>query len=143
MDALLFKLGLPDGERSELVSLFSSKELGTGDVLFEYDDIAEALFFLQKGNLAVHKYTGFLEKMQVIALLDPGTVIGEGALLKGHIRKTRVTAIKDSMLVCLHKKDFENFSKKFPRSGSVFLEYLLSTITLRLERTSDRLARIL
>jgi CRP-like cAMP-binding protein len=143
VDVILSKLGVPDTDGRELVSLFSSKELSAGDVLFEYDDVAEAFFFLQKGNLAVHKYTGFLEKMQVIALLDPGTVVGEAALLDRHIRKTRVTAIKDSKLVCLKTKDFEDFRKKFPQSGFILLEYLFSTIALRLEKTSERLARIL
>lgn len=143
MDTLLSRLGIPDAEKRVFVSLLSNKELCAGDVLFEYADVAEALYFLQEGNLAVHKYTGFLEKMQVIALLDPGTVVGEAALLDGHIRKTRVTAIKDSMLLCLKNNDFEVFCKQYPQSGFVFLEYLFSTIALRLEKTSERLARIL
>lgn len=143
MDALLSRLDIPDGERGELVSLFSNKKLNAGDFLFEYNDAADTLFFLKEGSLAVHKYTGFLEKMQVIALLDPGAVIGEAALLNGHIRKTRVTAIKDSELVCLKNNDFEGYRKKYPQSGFNFLEYLFSTVTLRLEKTSERLARIL
>jgi len=143
VETFLSRLGIPDNEKSELVSLFSNKELGAGDVLFEHDDVAEALFFLLEGNLAVHKYTGFLEKMQVIALLDPGTVVGEAALLDGHIRKTRVIAIKNSKLACLNKNEFEDFRKKYPQSGFSFLKYLFSTIALRLEKTSERLARIL
>ncbi len=143
MDDLLLKLNMPDDSRHYLVSLLSEKKLNTGDILFDYHDDAETLFFLQQGNLAVHKFTGFLEKMQVIALLDPGAVVGEAALLDGHTRKTQVTAIKDSIIMCLDKSDFANFKKKFPESGFRFLEYLLSTVTLRLEKTSERLARIL
>jgi len=143
VDELLSRLGIPDEERNEFVSLFSKKELTTGDVLFEYNDVAEEFFFLLVGNLAVHKFTGFLEKMQVIALLDAGAVVGEAALLNGHVRKTRVTAIKDSTLICLKNDDFERFQKKFPESAFRFLEYLFSMVSLRLEKTSERLARIL
>ena len=143
MDEFLLKLGMPDDARFELISAFTEKRMNPGDVLFDYRDTAKTLYFVKEGSLAVHKFTGFLEKMQVIALLDSGAVIGEAAMLNGHLRKTRITAIKKSIVACLGKDDFESFSRKFPRSGFVFLEYLFLTATLRLEKTSDRLARIL
>jgi len=143
VDEILLKLDIPDDARFELVSAFTEKRMNAGDVLFDYRETAKTLYFVKEGSLAVHKFTGFLEKMQVIALLDSGAVIGEAAVLDGHLRKTRVTAIKESIIACLGKEDFENFCRKFPRSGFVFLEYLFSTATLRLEKTSNRLARIL
>ena len=143
MDELLLKLDMPDDARHELVSVFTEIKMDSGDVLFNYHDPAGELFFVQKGSLAVHKFTGFLDKMQVIALLDSGAVIGEAALLDGHVRKTRVTAIEDCVITCLEKNDFKTFCRKYPDSGFVFLEYLFSTATLRLEKTSERLARIL
>lgn len=132
-----------NNERLELVSLFTEKKLTASECLFDFDEPALRLFFLIEGHLAVHKYTGFLEKMQVIALLDPGAVVGEAALLHHHVRRTRVTAIVESRLFCLGKKDFATFQKQFPESSSRFLEYLLSIVSLRLEKTSERLARIL
>jgi signal-transduction protein with cAMP-binding, CBS, and nucleotidyltransferase domain len=143
VDELLSRIGIPDDERNEFVSLFSRKKLASGDVLFEYNGVAEELFFLLVGNLAVHKFTGFLEKMQVIALLDSGAGVGAAALLTGHLRAPRVTASSAPTLLCLRKDDFEMFRKKFPDSGLRFLEYLFSMVSLRLEKTSERLARIL
>jgi len=143
VDAILLKLGLPDDARSEFVALFTEKKISAGDVLFDYNDDASEIYFLQEGKLAVHKYTGFLEKMQVIALLDPGAVVGESALLKGHRRKTRITAVQDANVFCLREDDFTDFLKKFPESGFSFLKHLFLTVTLRLEKTSERLAHIL
>jgi len=143
VDEFLLKLDIPDDARCELASLGTKKRMISGDVLFDYHDPAGALFFVQKGRLAVHKSTGFLEKMQVIALLDPGAVIGEAAFLDGHIRKTRVTAIEESVIVCFEKNALKAFCQEYPASGFVFLEYLFLTATLRLEKTSERLARIL
>jgi len=143
VDEFLLKLDMPGDARCELVSLGTEKKMISGDVLFDYHDPAEALFYVQEGSLAVHKSTGFLEKMQVIALLNSGAVIGEAAFLDGHIRKTRVTAIEDSVIVCLEKNALKAFCKDYPASGFVFLEYLFLTATLRLEKTSERLARIL
>lgn len=144
MEEFLLRFGLTDDEAyRELFPLFTEKRVSAGDVLFDYNDPAEEFYFLTDGHLAVHKFTGFLKKMQVIALLDPGAVVGEGAILQQHVRSTRVTAIEESRLSGLTKLDFFTFQKRFPESGTQILEYLLSIVSLRLEKTSERLARIL
>ncbi len=130
-------------ERGVLFALCTEKQLDAGDSLFDYDESGEALFFLKEGRLAVHKFTGFQEKMQIIALLDPGTVVGEAALLPAHTRKTRVTSIEKSSLYCLNRKEFLHWQTNSPALASRFLQYLLSLATLRLEKTSERLAQIL
>jgi CRP/FNR family transcriptional regulator, cyclic AMP receptor protein len=134
---------LDEDERKTLLSLCAEKELKEGGVLFDYHESAETIFFLKEGRLAVHKFTGFQEKMQVIALLDPGAVVGEAALLKSHVRKTRVSAIEGSRLYCLDREDFTNLQQNNPTLAFHLLEYVLSIANLRLEKTSERLARIL
>lgn len=144
MDDLLRGLDSFDNEaQHEFFSLLTEKKLDAGTVLFEYNEPAEKLYFLQEGHLAVYKLTGFLQKMQVIALLDPGAVVGEAALLQSHVRNTRIITIEESRLFCLERRDFLGFQKGFPESALRFLEYLLAIATLRLEKTSARLARIL
>lgn len=134
---------LDEEERRELLSLCSEEHLEAGSVLFDYQDPAGKLYFLKEGRLAVHKFTGFQEKMQVVALLDPGAVVGEAALLDNHIRKTRVTAIEASRLLCLEKKDFAALQKDSPKTVFLLLKYFFYITNLRLEKTSERLARIL
>jgi CRP/FNR family transcriptional regulator, cyclic AMP receptor protein len=144
VEEFLLRFGLSDDEAcQEFFSLFTEKKVAAGDILFDYNDPADEFYLLTKGHLAVHKFTGFLKKMQVIALLDPGAVVGEGAILEKHVRNTRVTAIEESSLLGITKKDFFSFNKRFPENGSQILEYLLSIVSLRLEKTSARLARIL
>jgi len=144
VERFLTRIGLSDENAPhELVSLFTEKKVVGGDILFNYNDPAEELFFLIEGHLAVHKYTGFLEKTQVIALIDPGAIVGECAILQQHKRSTRVTAIQDSKLLCLTKNNFVKFQEAFPEIANAILQYLLSIVSLRLEKTSERLARIL
>ena len=144
MDEFLKGLDLfTDEAQHTFVSLLTEKRLEIGSVLFEYDEPSEKLYFLKDGHLAVYKTTGFHQKMQVIALLDPGTVVGEAALLQSQVRKTRITAIEESRLFCLERKDFLRFQKAFPENALRFLEHLLTIVSLRLEKTSERLARIL
>ncbi|HID69300.1 MAG TPA: cyclic nucleotide-binding domain-containing protein [Desulfobacterales bacterium] len=132
-----------DEARRQFISLFKEASLAEDEVLFDCNEPADKLYFLKEGHLAVHKYTGFLKNMQVIALLDPCTVVGEAALLQSHVRTTRVTAIVDSKLTFIKRKEFSHFQKQFPESSSCFLQYLFSIVSLRLEKTSERLARIL
>jgi len=144
VDELLKRIGLSDEKASgELAALFTEKTVASDDILFDYGEPAEELYFLKDGHLAVYKFTGFLEKMQVIALLDSGAVVGECAVLHEHLRSTRVTAIKKSTLLVLTKKSFMEYQQLFPESASRILTYLLSIVSLRLEKTSGRLARIL
>jgi len=144
VDEFLENLGFTDNKaQQEFISLLTEQRLASGTVLFEYDEPAEKLYFLKEGHLAVYKKTGFLQKMQVIALLDPGAVIGEAALLPKQVRNTRIIAIEESGLFYLERRHFLAFQKKFPESAFLFHEYLLAIISLRLEKTSERLARIL
>ncbi len=128
---------------TEMSALFTETMLKEGEILFDYNDATESFYFLQEGRLAVYKFTGFLNKMQVVALLDRGAVVGEGALLAGNSRKTRVTATEDCVLFKMSRQAFVRFQKEFPEYGALFLVYLLKIVSLRLEKTSERLARIL
>lgn len=128
---------------TEMLSLFTKKILKEREILFDYNEATESVYFLQEGRLAVHKFTGFLNKMQVVALLDSGAVVGEGALLIGHRSKTRVTATEDCVLFEMNRQSFVKFQEEFPQYGGLFLGHLLKIVSLRLEKTSERLARIL
>lgn len=144
MELFLGSLCIDDEEACQKFSdMLTDKKLAVGEVLFDYNDSADDFFFLREGHLAVYKFTGFLEKMQVIALLDPGSFVGEGAILQQQKRNTRVTAIKESRLSGISHKQFLDYQKRYPQSANQVLKYFFSIVSLRLEKTSERLACIL
>lgn len=124
-------------------SFCSVKSLSAGHVLFDYGEPGEALYFIQSGRLAVHKFTGFQKKMQVVALLDQGSVVGEANLLENHCHKTKVIAIEDSELLSLSVQKYQKLQNEQPGLTFRLLAYLFSITSLRLEKTSERLAQIL
>ncbi len=134
---------MTESDKSSILSYCSEKRLSAGSVLFEYGEPSVTLYFLDEGRLAVHKFTGFQGKMQVVALLDHVTVVGESALLTKYCHKTKVTAIDNSLLYCLTQEKFQLLQKEDPELAARFLEYLLHVVSLRLEKTSERLAQIL
>ena len=134
---------LSQAQFQPLGSLFYVKTVVSGETLYDFDEPADTLYYLEKGRLSVQKHTGFEEKMQVIALLDPGAIISEASLLGGYCHQTRVAAVDQCQLLCLDREKYMQLKKDDAETATIFLEYILRIVSLRLEKTSERLAHIL
>ncbi len=132
-----------ENDRQSVYAYCSAVKLAAEEVLFDYDEPGKALYFIENGRLAVHKFTGFQKKMQVVALLDKGSIAGESAVLQNHCHKTKVTAIEESKLLSLTSEKYQTLHDEQPELACRFLGYLLNVTSLRLEKTSERLAQIL
>lgn len=130
-------------DRKALYAFCSEKNLVVGDLLFDYDEPGEHLCFIEEGRLAVHKFTGFQKKMQVVALLEKGSIVGESALLDNHVHQSKVTVVEDCRLMCLGTQQYQKLQNEKPDLALRLFAYLLQITTLRLEKTSERLAQIL
>jgi CRP/FNR family transcriptional regulator, cyclic AMP receptor protein len=130
----------------ELAGLLPSTKqvtLRKGDILFRVGDVADSVFFLEKGRLAVMKETGFNKRTQVVALLEPGASVGEGGVLDNSLRTATITAIEESLLYCLSGKKLADLAKQDPQLLIRLLKRLLYVANLRLQKSSERLAHIL
>jgi CRP/FNR family cyclic AMP-dependent transcriptional regulator len=114
-----------------------------GSVLFHAGDAAEAVFFIESGRLAVLKKTGFHEKTQVVALLEPGATVGEGGALGDSFRTATVVAIDESVLFCLNHGSLAALGEEDPPMLIRILKRLLYVSNVRLQKSSERLAHIL
>ena len=117
--------------------------LQKGEMLFRAGDSADGVFFLEKGRLAVLKETGFNERTQVVALLDPGASAGEGGALGGAFRTATVLAVEESVLYCLDSRSLAALGEQDPEILISILKRLLYTSNVRLQKSSERLAHIL
>jgi CRP-like cAMP-binding protein len=91
----------------------------------------------------VQNKTGFGEKMQVVALLDPGAPVGEKGLLGPRPRGATLVAVKDSKLLTLSGDAFDILADKSPVLAIKLLKFLLNRVSLRLEKSSERLTHVL
>ena len=132
-----------DSDRQAIYEYCSAKQLAAGSTLFDVGQPGTALYFITSGRLAVNKFTGFQEKMQVVALLDSGSIVGESSLLAVHKHKAKVTVVEDASLLYLDKESFQKMVKDAPTLAHSLFEYVLEIMALRLEKTSARLATIL
>lgn len=130
-------------EQKRLESMVTEVTLEQDAFLFEVGDPAAEVFFLVEGRLSVHKKTGFHRKMQVLAILEPGAMVGEAGLLAGHVRGVSVRGIEKSRLFCLGSQDLEALEHTDSQLVIQLLKRSLWISSLRLAKTAERLAQVL
>lgn len=134
---------LADADVVRLFQVIESVEIKKSGILFDVGQEAEGLYFVISGKMAVQKETGFGARKQVVALLDRGAPVGEAGLLGGGLRGASVVAVEDTSLLYLSRKAFDEICEELPELGLVFFRWLLGLVSLRLKRSTERLAHIL
>jgi CRP/FNR family transcriptional regulator, cyclic AMP receptor protein len=118
--------------------------------IFAQGDRADAMFYVQKGNvkLTVASKRG---KKAVIAILRPGDFFGEGCLSRQSLRTSTATAIQSPTIARVTRATIVRIIRQEPAFARRFISYLL----FRMERIEEefvdqifsssekRLARIL
>lgn len=118
-------------------------DVPAGGALFGEGDAATGLYLVMSGRFAVQQQTGFADKKQVVALLAPGSFIGEAALAGESIRGTTVVAVEKSSAALLPLATFVRLTEQQPGVAIDLLQALLRLSSLRLRKCSERLALVL
>jgi CRP/FNR family transcriptional regulator, cyclic AMP receptor protein len=93
--------------------------------VFEQGDVADAVFYIQKGKV---KLTVVSEhgKEAVVAILEPGQFFGEGCM-NGHARRiATTTAMEDCLITEITKAAMIAAIHDEPRFSELFMAYLLT-----------------
>ncbi|UCC53870.1 MAG: cyclic nucleotide-binding domain-containing protein [Anaerolineaceae bacterium] len=90
-------------------------QLNEGEILFKQGDPGDNMFFLVQGCLGVVLGTFDGREIIVGEETEPGTSVGEMALVTGQPRMVTVSAVSESELVKLSRKGFDSLVKKQPQ----------------------------
>src|SRR6185503_3388927 len=101
--------------------------LQAGEVLFSEGDSGHDLYFILGGRLRA------VAGGRVLSEMSRGESIGEIALLTGETRTATVIAVRDSELVRITPKTFEEIVQKYPKVMQV-----LAQIVVRRLRAKER-----
>lgn len=96
-----------------------------GQAVFLQGDVADAVFYLQKGKL---KLTVVSEqgKEAVIAILGPGSFFGEGCLNGHALRISTTAAMEDCVITRIAKPTMIAAIHNEPNFSELFMAYLLT-----------------
>jgi CRP/FNR family transcriptional regulator, cyclic AMP receptor protein len=100
-------------------------EIRKNQNVFMQGDVADTIFYLQKGRL---KLTVMSEhgKEAVVAILEPGQFFGEGCLNGHPLRLATTTAMEDSLVTAIARKAMIAVLHEQPAFSEMFMSYLLS-----------------
>ena len=134
---------LDKDEAARMLAAMDTVFFSAGTQISKKGDTADCLYFLETGQVAVQNRTGFGERTQVVALLDPGAPVGEKGLLNNRARGASLLAVKDTRLLSLSHKAFNTLVEEQPGLAIKLLKWLLNRVSLRLEKNSERLTHVL
>lgn len=130
-------------EVAQLCPFLELKEWPAEALVMQENDPENYLGFVVEGRLAVKKETSFKGKYIVIAILDQGTMVGEGAFVEDGTRSSTVVALEDTKMLILTVKRMELLIEKSPGLAIKLMKRILHIISLRLRKAGDRISELL
>lgn len=139
-DANLFSQSLALADLDEALStgladLARDIQLAANEVLFVAGDAGDSICAVIEGSLKVAVISAEGSE-QLLAILGPGHVVGEMALLDGQPRSATVQAIKKTRVARIDKADFDRFADRNP----AVYRHMLALVSRRLRQANNVLA---
>jgi len=129
--------GLTPQERNVLVARAHLRRIDAGETIFLMDSPGDAMMAILEGHvrISVPSPEG---KEVVLAILHPGEVFGEIALLDGKGRTADARAMSRCNIAVLDRRDVLSFFERHPNAWPKLVEVLCD----RLRRTDQHLAEM-
>ncbi len=118
---------LNPGLLPEIESELEVVKLAEGRVLFQAGDPGDAMYFVVRGMLEVSVPQPDHSLLR-LDMLDPGSIVGETALLTGQPRSATVSAVVGSEVIRLSKSGFDALAHKHPDLMESLSAYILPRV---------------
>jgi hypothetical protein len=109
-----------------------------GTLLIAQGGLDRKLYFIESGDLKVDMHTD--KGIVHLAILGPGTVVGEGGFFSRQVRSASVSAYSDCKVWTLTPTDFENLSHNQPNVALALSMALGAVLATRMLDLSKRFA---
>ena len=121
---------LPDRLAAALLANAIPRHLATDEVLFISGDPGDGFYRVVEGllKISIASATG---AERILAILGPGSIVGDLAIIDGKARSASVSALRDCKLQFVSRKTFDAFAAKNPE----IYHYLAKVLAARLRDT--------
>jgi CRP-like cAMP-binding protein len=134
---------LSEAEIAGLQPLLEPRQWQAGEVVLREGEAGTFMGFLVRGKLAVKKETVFPGKFILVAVLEPGSLVGELSMAGHSVRSATVFATEPSRLLLLSPDGMDALLDRDPGLAVKLLQRIIFVLGHRLRGASDRLARLL
>ena len=134
--------GLPEADLKHLCEMVEEVTLAPRDKLFAEGDLGDQAYVIMEGQLEILKASG--GKDVLLAVREPGEVIGEMALLEEAPRMASTRARTDMVLLPIRKEQLDHMLDNSPSAGRAMLGTIVGWLrnTESLLRQSERMAQL-
>ncbi|HZA72190.1 MAG TPA: Crp/Fnr family transcriptional regulator [Propionibacteriaceae bacterium] len=130
---------LSAADRERVLGAGRRRRFARGETLFHHGDPADALHLLERGRVAVRVLTPQGDQV-ILAVLGPGQVFGELALIDPQARRTAtVTALEACETIALRRRQFESLRAADPQVD----RFLVASLAAQVARLSEHLLEML
>ena len=130
-ECVLFK-GLSPDERADLVARARMRAYSAGETIFLMGSTGDSMMAVLDGTIRISVPSPEGKEI-VLAMIQPGEVFGEIALLDGKERTAEATAMTDCTLAVLERRDVLSFLETHPSGWPRLVDLLCGRL-----RHSDR-----
>jgi CRP/FNR family cyclic AMP-dependent transcriptional regulator len=110
-------------------------KLREGETLFERGDAGDGCYWLRSGVLTVCVTSGSGEQ-RILAILGPGAIVGELAMIDGLPRSATVQAVRDCVLTFVSRAALTDMLRRHPELYSD----IVKTLAARLRQSDEHMA---
>jgi CRP-like cAMP-binding protein len=125
----------------EVLRVCEIQTFRAGEILAREGDAADAMYIIERGEVAITKATLGGDDVRV-AYLGDGSVVGEMALIMGSPRTATVEAIAETRVYRVPGRDFDALRRQRSVAAYKILGKLLVTLGNRRQRVLDRIVEI-
>jgi CRP/FNR family transcriptional regulator len=127
--------GLPREYTSRLIARAPAISLKKGQTLFESGAVGDGCYWLEAGVLKV-SVTSHQGAERILAILGPGSIVGELAMIDGLPRSATVQALRDSRLTFVARRIFLDCLRDYPE----MYRHIVTTLVARLRQADEEVA---
>ena len=138
LNTLKFFSHFSDEEISQFLEIGTFNRHSEGDTIFLQGDPGESMYVLLSGQVQILLSEG--QHDEVLAILGPGEVFGEGSFATGSRRSAAARASKDTYLYVITAAHLKTLIEKDSKVAAKLCFQLLNIVIERLIITNRRLA---
>lgn len=126
---------------AELTGYFHYKTVKSGEILWEEGDPCDYVAIISAGRVEIKKKTEFEGKYVVVGIYNRGAIVGVLCFLNDSPRAVTAVALEDVTLMVISPEKFEELIAAKPELGIRILKGMLLSVSIRLKKSFERLAK--
>lgn len=128
---------LDNADLEKIAKIVKKLSFRKGEYLFKEKEYTKGLYLIHSGKVEISKVTLDGWK-QTLAILHSGHFLGELSIIEKRVHEANATALENTELFLISKKDFEKMEKQDTALTSKIMKKLVLIMSKNLRRMNEK-----